>query len=152
MLQRIRKYFHKILHVKQSTNRKIKPTDILPSLRSSKGQVAVVLILIVAIGLVFYAVTLTLGRVSQAKILTVMAANKGAAKMVSLIASYGEQVFQEQMGGQTLVCQKIQKSKSWISTVIAVIIIIVVTWITWGLFAMGREKVQITQINISMNI
>jgi len=70
-----------------------------------KGQIAVVLILFVALGLMLFAVTGNIGRISNTKIDTIIASNSAASKMASLIASYGEYQFVQHLGRETIRCK-----------------------------------------------
>ncbi len=63
------------------------------------GQTSVVLVLLAAIALIFFAATLNWGRVSQIKNMTTTAATNAAANTVSGIASYGESLIQSQLDG-----------------------------------------------------
>jgi len=63
------------------------------------GQVALLLIVMVAILFIFYAVVLNLGRISQTKTQVTMASNISAAFLASGMASYAESVYQGQLGG-----------------------------------------------------
>jgi len=95
------RFFHKIVC---KTRRQIKA--IFDEANSSKlrrrnnGQVAIVLILMAAIALIFYTVVFNLGRVAEIKTTTTVAANVSAALMASYWASYTEQLFQVQLGGE----------------------------------------------------
>lgn len=71
---------------------------------NSTGQVAIILILICAIALIFFVVAFNLGRLSQTKTQTTIAANAGASQMASLAASYGQSLFMGQLGGKTRDC------------------------------------------------
>ena len=64
------------------------------------GQVALILILISAMALIFFAVSLNLGQIAQLKAITQTAADISAAAMASSFTSYTEQVYQTQLGGQ----------------------------------------------------
>ncbi|GEM_PF-3229119 len=73
--------------------------------RNKKGQVAVILILLVAAGLIFYAITMNLGRLSQIKALTTIASNTTTSQLGSQMASYGQQISQERLGGRFQKCK-----------------------------------------------
>jgi len=88
-------------------------------LKSSSGQVAIILILVVAISLIFYAVSLNLGKVSQIKTLTTAASNQGAGQLASQMASYGQQIFEVQLGGSSQVC-------GWTGVFAAILVIILI--------------------------
>src|SRR3989338_6750796 len=68
-------------------------------MKNYKGQTSLVLILLAAIALIFFAVTLNWGRVSQIKNMTTTAATNAAANTVSGIASYGESLIQSTLDG-----------------------------------------------------
>ena len=72
----------------------------VPIIRRCSGQASLVLILLAAIALIFFAVTLNWGRVSQIKNITTMAATNAAANSVSGIASYGESLIQSTLDGK----------------------------------------------------
>jgi hypothetical protein len=67
-----------------------------------QGQAAIILILLTAVALILFAVTLNQGRVSQFKTLTTIASNQAAATTASSFASYGEKVMQTQLGGKAV--------------------------------------------------
>ncbi|GEM_PF-3362504 len=68
------------------------------------GQASVVLILLAAIALIFFAVTLNWGRVSQIKNVTTTATTNAAAATVSGIASYGQSIIKSQLDGTLSKC------------------------------------------------
>lgn len=72
---------------------------MLKSSPPQRGQMAVVIIFIIAIIFIFFAVILNLGRVSQSKNVTTIAANVSAAVMASQMTSYAEMLYQIQLGG-----------------------------------------------------
>ncbi len=67
---------------------------------SRRGQVALLLVILIAVGLIFFAVTLNLGKIAQIRVYTTMASNTSAAFMGSLMASYAESMYQAQLGGE----------------------------------------------------
>lgn len=73
---------------------------------SSSGQVAVILIVVISIALVLFAASVNYTLLSQSKTLTMKAATAGSSSMASMLASYGERLFQEQLGGRSEVCYK----------------------------------------------
>src|SRR5262249_9109707 len=99
-----------------------------PDFSGERGQTAIVLILVIAIGLIIYAISLNWSRVTQYKTLTTVASNTSAATMASVIASYGEQVLQTQLGGRPEYC----KRTNFLVLITVVIIALVVTIVTWG--------------------
>ena len=60
----------------------------------NKGQTSIILILVIAVALIVYSISLNWGRIAQYKTLTTIGANTAAANMASLFASYGEQQLQ----------------------------------------------------------
>lgn len=85
------------------------------------GQVAIVLILVTAVALIFYAVTLNLGDITEVKTSTQVAATQGASLLGSQMASYGQSVFKQTLGGRRLYC----KSTSLVAIIITIIITII---------------------------
>jgi hypothetical protein len=94
--------------------------------RSRKGQVAVILMLVIAAALIFYAVSLNVGKLSNTKTLTTMASNMGASKMASQMASYGQVLFMETLGGKKRVCGLTGIASALVSIVVTVVCIIVI--------------------------
>ncbi len=72
--------------------------------RSRKGQVAIILLLVAAAAIIFYAVSLNIGRVSQIKGMVTVASNMGASQLASQMASYGEYLYYDQLGGNSEKC------------------------------------------------
>lgn len=86
-----------------------------------KGQVAVILILMAAAALIFYAVSLNLGRISQTKTVTTIAADTAASTLGSYMASFGQSIFKTTLGGKKRVCAL----TGIVAAVLAVIIAII---------------------------
>ena len=59
-------------------------------MNTSKGQAALILILLTAVALIFYAITVNWGRIAQEKAMLTVAVSQGAASLASDAASYGE--------------------------------------------------------------
>src|SRR5262245_50112910 len=74
--------FGKMVHPSPDEN-----ASVPASSPARAGQVAVALILIIAIALIFYAITLNLGRIVQNKLTTTVSANKGASILALQMAS-----------------------------------------------------------------
>ena len=91
-------------------------------LLKKKGQVAVILILVVAAGLIFYAVTLNLGRISQTKALVTTASNTMASQLASQMASYGQEVSERELEGQFKKCASSGVLRAFLMVVIAVVV------------------------------
>jgi len=100
------------------------PAGVFASFSSTRGQVAIILIFMIAIGLIFYAVSLNVGRVSISKVIATRASNLMAARMGSLMASYGEQVFQEQLDGKEEICGYTSVFQSLMMVAVFVVIIV----------------------------
>lgn len=91
---------------------------------SRNGQVAVILILVVAAALIFYAVSLNLGRISQTKVVTTIAADTGASLLASHMASYGQQIFQTTLGGDRNQCGLTGVVAAIVTVVLAIIAVV----------------------------
>ena len=91
----------------------------LKKMKARGGQVAVVLIVIIAIALVLYAAILNLNKIAQTKTMVETAATAAASQLGSYMASYGESILQTTLGGETEVCQ-------FTGVLVLVILIIVV--------------------------
>jgi len=87
-------------------------------LRSSQGQVAIILILVTAFALIFYAVVLNLGRVAETETVTQIASNVGASLLASQMASYGQKLFKESMGGKKIIC-------GWTGIIMAALVVVI---------------------------
>ena len=95
--------------------------------RSKKGQVAVVILLIVAFALIFYAATLNLGRIGQNKVVTQIGAAQGASALASAMASYGQSLFMQQLGGRQKKCQ----SSGLLGAILGFVLAVVLTIFLW---------------------
>ncbi len=103
------------------------------SMRKKEGQAGLVILLVVAFALIFYAVTLNLGRISENKVSTEIGANTGAASLASAMASYGHSLLMQQLGGERKKCQSTGFFKALISFIVIVILVVV----TYGVGAIG---------------
>lgn len=120
---------------------------------AKSGQVAVILILVVAAALIFYAASINLGRLSQTKILTTIAADTGAATLASYMASFGHSIFKTTLGGQKRKCGGTFTLVSLLAVIIAVVVIIyypgastsVIAWVGLVL-SMGALTLQVMVI------
>ncbi len=92
---------------------------------SSEGQVAMVMILMAALGLVFYAVALNYNRVWEAKNTTMIAAQQSASVMASFMASYAQQISEEQIKGGKKYCDKTSVFKAIVRTVALIVLAII---------------------------
>lgn len=93
---------------------------------NNKGQVGIIMLLVLAFALIFYAVSMNIGRVSQTKTFTQTAAMAGASQLASQMSSYGQKLFQEQLGGKKRVCALTGIFMA-ILTIVIVIILIIIT-------------------------
>ncbi len=98
-------------------------------LRNKTGQVAVILILVTAIALIFYAISLNFGRLSQLKTITTIASNTGTSLLASEMASYGQKVAVEKISGDRKRC----KSSGVFRAIVIGIGAIVLAYFTVGL-------------------
>lgn len=89
--------------------------------RFYSGQVAVVLIVVIAVGLVLFAASVNYTLLSQSKTLTMKAAAASSSVMASQLASYGERLFREQLGGVDVRCFK-SKGFSLLGIIVMVVI------------------------------
>ncbi len=105
-----------------------RPSGPLSGKLSRRGQTAIILVFVIAMALIIYAASLNWGRVTQHKTLTIMGSNLAAANMASIIASYGEQQLQVNLGGRPKYC----KRTNFLVMIVVIIIIIVITIVTWG--------------------
>jgi len=96
--------------------------------KNIKGQTALILILLTAGALIFFAITLNWGRIAQTKSLVTIAADQAATMLASEAASYGE------MEKQTYLGNRNEKSGfgGYLIAVLLVIVTIIVTIISWG--------------------
>lgn len=103
------------------------PTSCFLPNKNKKGQVAVILILVTAVALIFYAVSLNFSRLSQTKTMTTIAADTGASYLASSMASYGQSV------GMSIGNEDGRKcGPTGVVGVIIAIIAIIIIIVTWG--------------------
>ncbi len=100
-------------------------------LNNRRGQVGLIIILVVAFSLIFYAAAMNLGKISQTKTQTQIASMAGASQLASQMSSYGQYLFQTQLGGKKRVCAPSGVLMAVIVVVI-VIILIIITIISAG--------------------
>ncbi|MBN1870033.1 MAG: hypothetical protein JW847_05605 [Candidatus Omnitrophica bacterium] len=94
-------------------------TKLKRALGSSAGQVAIVLILVIAVALIFYAVSLNLGWFTQSRILVTMASNTSASLLASDMASYGQMLSESSLQGEKKKC-------AWTGVMAAIVAVIVI--------------------------
>ncbi len=120
MLQLIRKYTIDALRRRIAAGPQRSSSDSTGLHLSARGQVAMVLIVVAALGLVLYAVVLNYNRVSGQKNQTMLAAQKSAGFMASFISSYAQQLSEENLKGGLSYC----KSTSFFSALLKALILI----------------------------
>lgn len=97
-------------------------------LNKNKGQAALILILLTAAGLIFYAVILNWGRIAQEKALLTVAADQAAAYLASEGASYGQMEKAEYLKDKN----ELSASTGVLMAIIMVVVAIIVTIFSWG--------------------
>lgn len=124
---------------KRDTNDEIRTT-------SQNGQVAVILILVTAMALIYYAVSLNFGRMSQVKTLITLASDTSAAQLASGIASYGQAQSKTSLEGRRRVCAY----TGIFATILAIVIIVIaiatgqLELIGWGGAILALSAVALT--------
>lgn len=108
--------FQNIQNIIQRYNDRLKPH------LSCRGQASVVLILVIAIALIIYSISLNWGRIAQYKTMTTIASNTAASQMASMLASYGEQQLQVALGGRIEYCKRTNFLVLLVTFIIAVVI------------------------------
>ncbi len=132
MFQRVHKWFKKI-RKQQSRyfygDDRMGPEDSFSSKRNPPrhiaGQVGLILILAAAIGLILYAATINIGKISSGKTLTIIGANTAASKMASFIASYGQMLYMTSLGGKTKICAWTGFLVKLIAAIIVIVLVVV---------------------------
>ncbi len=102
-------------------------------LKNNNAQTALLMILAIVIGLMFFAISLNLGKISQIKTATTVAATGAATQMTSTLASKAEYQIKTQLGGSWKKCKS---TSVWVA-IAAVIIAIIVVFATGGVGAAG---------------
>ncbi len=100
--------------------------------RSRQGQMTLIMILLVALALVFYAIAVNWSRIATTKASVTIASNTGAATLVSMMASYTKYVLQTQLGGRVEYCSGTSMLVSIIVFIVLVIVIVVVAVFSYG--------------------
>jgi hypothetical protein len=106
-----------------------------------KAQMSLVMLLVVAIALVFYAVSFNWSRISAYKTQVTIAATTGAAQLGSMAAAYGEFFLRGQMDGQ--LHQKDTTSSMW-KLILAVLITIAAVVV--GVVSLG----SLSELSVAM--
>ncbi len=106
------------------------------SLLSRRAQVAVILVLVFAVALIFFAATLNLGRINQSKTAATLASNQAAAFLASEMASYAEYYYQhagdEEFGDDLTACKHTDVFTAVVTFIASVILAVIVTIATGG--------------------
>ncbi|MCD4780102.1 MAG: hypothetical protein K8S27_06080 [Candidatus Omnitrophica bacterium] len=118
---------------------------------SNKGQVAIVLMFVIAIALVFYAASQNLGRLNKGKLVSQVAATSGAARLGSQMASYGQVLVEETLGGSKKKCDSSGLFKTVLSLVIAVIAL-VLTICTYGTSSYAAAAAIVAVIGVVLAV
>lgn len=132
-----------IIMIKKLNNIIRKPFRVISN---HKGQAAVVLILVTAVALVFYAISLNFGRLGQGKTLTTMSSDTGAAQLASGMAGYGQMLSKTQLDGRKRKCD----STSMLVAIISLIIVVIVTIVSWGSMTTFAAGLAIAAIGLSV--
>lgn len=77
----------------------------LGRLRDCRGQIAVIMIVAIAIGLILFAASINYSLIAQNKTLTLKAASASASATSSMLASYAQKQFVETLGSQIEKCK-----------------------------------------------
>jgi hypothetical protein len=113
-------------------NKTIRDNFIKGSLRSSQGQIAIILILVIAAMLIFFAVTLNIGKISHVKSMATIASNVSAGLLGSAMASYAQNLSMTHLKGTTKIC-----AFTSILAIILVIIVIIISIVTHQYYLIG---------------
>jgi len=105
-------------------------------LKSKRGQIAVVLLLIVAIALVLYGLVLNINHAALRRVNITVASNTAAFGLASQLGSYGQKLFKEQMGGEREIC-KGGGGAGGLGLIIGLVVLIIVAIFTLGIGAAG---------------
>lgn len=101
-------------------------------LKNKTGQMSIMLIVAIAIGLVFLSVTMNWNRIVQAKTQTQVAATSTAAYLVSQMASYGQSKIETELGGKAKVCNYTGVLSALITLIVIIIVIVVSVYVPFG--------------------
>lgn len=94
--------------------------------KSPSGQIAAVLTIIIAIIFLFIAITINIGKVSQAKTALTVATDGAALSLASILASTGHALSETYLEGGVF-----KSELNWIA-VLGIVAIVVITILTWG--------------------
>jgi hypothetical protein len=96
--------------------------------QNKRGQMALVMILIIAMGLVLMGLVMNWNRAVQLKTQAQIATTVAAASMVAHIASFGENLMQTHLEGKRQKCDQ----NGILGMIILLIILIIITILCWG--------------------
>ena len=96
---------------------------------NNRGQTALVLILLAAGALIFYAITLNWGRIAQEKAMLTIAADQAAAVLASDAASYGEIAKVQYLNDTN---EKSSVDLAILLAIIMIVIAVITLVLTWG--------------------
>jgi hypothetical protein len=100
------------------------------------------------IGLIFVAAAINISRVGTARVMATTAANQSAAMMASYMASYGQAVVEQYLGGRREKCDH----TSVLTAIIAIIVFIILVWVTWGIATVFVIAVAFVMLVINLVI
>lgn len=120
-------------------------------MRNNKGQTALILILVAALAMVFFAISLNWGTIAQIKTVTMTASTLGSSSLASSYASYGEYQIQTTLGGRIKYCKSTGFLAAIIGFIIAVIAFIVSIY-CGGCFAYPILAVVLASVSLVLSI
>lgn len=82
--------------------------------------------LVFAIALIYFAITLNWGKIAMTKTVVTVASNTAASLVASFMASYGEQVVQTTLGGKRKICGPTQLFQIFLILIIIIVILIII--------------------------
>ncbi len=91
--------------------------------QQAQGQASLILILLTAMAIIFFAISLNWQRIAQVKTLTMSAATTTASSMGSSYASYAEKVMQTSLGGVSKICKRNSIFAAFLTLLIVVAIV-----------------------------
>ncbi len=108
-------------------------TSTTHRLRNESGQMALLMILLFAVALIFFAVSLNWGRIAQIKTQSLIGANSGAMAAGSVLASDAQSKWMQNIGGSTEDGWpgKCESTSIW-TAIVGLILAIVAVILTWG--------------------
>ena len=90
-----------------------------------KGQMSLMMLLVVVMALIFYAVALNWSKISAYKTQVTIASNTGTSALVSMMGSYANYQIQTTLGGQKKYCNNTGVFKALLTFFVLVLAIAV---------------------------